>query len=105
MARRTPRRSRSRAHRAASAASRAGPAGAGLRRYPRPPRLAEPLVPPGRLERGLEAPGIATYGALLEHLPRGHVEREARAVASLQPGEKAAVAVEVRSVSVRPMRN
>jgi ATP-dependent DNA helicase RecG len=74
-------------------------------RYPRPSALAEPLEPTGRVERGLEALGIATYGELLEHLPRGHVEREARAVASLRPGEKAAVAVEVRSVSVRPMRN
>jgi ATP-dependent DNA helicase RecG len=41
----------------------------------------------------------------VEHFPREHREREARKIAELGPGEEAAVAVEVRSVSVRPMRN
>jgi len=45
-------------------------------------------------------------GDLLEHLPHTHRDRrETRTVASLGLGEEATVAVTVRSVSVRPMRN
>jgi len=41
----------------------------------------------------------------LAHLPREHAERAGRKVADLRPGERAAVAVTVRSVTTRPMRN
>ena len=58
-----------------------------------------------RQGNALAALGIETYGDLLEHFPREHRERDARAVAELRPGEEAAVAVAVRSVSVRPMRD
>ena len=45
-------------------------------------------------------------GDLLEHLPHTHRDRrETRSVAALGVGEEATVAVTVRSVSVRPMRN
>ncbi len=60
---------------------------------------------PGKAGKALEALGIETVGDLIEHLPREHVEREGRKVAELRPGERASVAVTVRSVSVRPMRN
>jgi ATP-dependent DNA helicase RecG len=59
----------------------------------------------GRQGKALEALGIETYGDLLEHFPREHRERDARAVADLRPGDEAAVAVVVRSISVRPMRD
>ena len=59
----------------------------------------------GRQGKALAALGIETYADLLEHFPREHRERDARAVAELRPGEEAAVAVAVRSVSVRPMRD
>jgi ATP-dependent DNA helicase RecG len=74
-------------------------------RYPRPSELDQPVRAAERTAKALDALGIETYGELLEHLPREHVERGARAVAELRPGEKAAVAVVVRSVGVRPMRN
>jgi ATP-dependent DNA helicase RecG len=67
--------------------------------------LAEPIELKGRQAKALEALGIEAYGDLLEHFPREHRERDARAVAELHPGEEAAVAVAVRSVSVRPMRD
>jgi ATP-dependent DNA helicase RecG len=45
-------------------------------------------------------------GDLIEHLPHTHRDRrEARNVAALGVGEEATVAVTVRSVTVRPMRN
>ncbi|HEX2233261.1 MAG TPA: ATP-dependent DNA helicase RecG [Thermoleophilaceae bacterium] len=59
----------------------------------------------GKPGKALETLGIATHGDLVEHFPREHRERDARKIAELGPGEEAAVAVEVRSVSVRPMRN
>ncbi len=74
-------------------------------RYARPSELAQSVRAPERTAKALDALGIETYGDLLEHLPREHVERDARAVSELRPGEKAAVAVVVRSVGVRPMRN
>jgi ATP-dependent DNA helicase RecG len=76
-----------------------------VRSLPRPSLLAEPLEVRGRTGAALETLGISTYGDLIEHLPREHRERDARAVADLRPGEEAAVAVAVRSVSVRPMRD
>jgi ATP-dependent DNA helicase RecG len=76
-----------------------------LRSIPRPSVLAEPIELKGRQAKALEALGIDTYGDVLEHFPRQHRERDARAVAELRPGEEAAVAVAVRSVSVRPMRD
>ncbi|MDQ3719577.1 MAG: ATP-dependent DNA helicase RecG [Actinomycetota bacterium] len=60
---------------------------------------------PGKAGKALEALGLHTVGDLLAHLPREHAEREGRKVAELRPGERAAVAVTVRSVTTRPMRN
>ncbi len=74
-------------------------------RYPRPSVLAEPLTPKGKAGQALEALGIATHADLLEHFPREHRERDARSVADLGVGEVGTVAVELRSISVRPTRN
>jgi ATP-dependent DNA helicase RecG len=72
-------------------------------RWPRPSRLREPLEPvKGKLADGLAALGVRDVGDLLEHLPRDR--REARQVAALRTGEQATVAVEVRSISARPVR-
>jgi ATP-dependent DNA helicase RecG len=72
-------------------------------RWPRPSRLREPLkLAKGKLADGLAALGVHEVGDLLEHLPRDR--REARSIAALQPGEQATVAVEVRSISARPVR-
>jgi ATP-dependent DNA helicase RecG len=76
-----------------------------LRSIPQPSVLGEPIELKGRQAKALEALGIDTYGDLLEHFPREHRERDARAVADLRPGDEAAVAVVVRSISVRPMRD
>ncbi len=46
--------------------------------------------------------GLHTVGDLLEHLPRD--TREARTVGELGQGEQATVAVEVRSITSRPVR-
>jgi ATP-dependent DNA helicase RecG len=71
--------------------------------WPRPSRLERPLdVPAGKLAEGMRTLGIETVGALLEHLPRDR--REARTIAELSPGEQATVAVEVRSITARPVR-
>jgi ATP-dependent DNA helicase RecG len=67
--------------------------------------LEEPVRLRGKPGKALETLGISTHGQLLEHFPREHRERDARKVAELGPGEEAAVAVEVRSIAVRPMRN
>jgi ATP-dependent DNA helicase RecG len=73
-----------------------------IRSYPRPSVLAEPLSGP----KALEKLRIHTWGDLVEHLPHAHRDRrEVRAVADLQPGEEATVAVAVRGVTVRPMRD
>jgi len=74
-------------------------------RYPRPSVLAEPLTLKGKAGQALEALGIATHADLLEHFPREHRERDARSVADLGVGEVGTVAVELRSISVRPTRN
>jgi ATP-dependent DNA helicase RecG len=74
-------------------------------RWPRPSRLEGPLevVPPdGKLADGLQALGLTSIGALLEHLPRD--SREARTVAALKTGEPATVAVEVRRIGARAVR-
>ena len=74
-------------------------AAAKIHSYPRPSLLEEPL-------EGLDALNIATWGDLVEHLPHSHRDRrELRRVAELAVGEEATVAVAVRSVSVKPMRN
>jgi ATP-dependent DNA helicase RecG len=77
-----------------------------LRSLPRPSRLDEPLRLKGPAAKAAEGLGIETVGDLLEHLPHTHRDRrETRQVAELGVGEEATVAVTVRSVSVRPMRN
>ena len=79
---------------------------ASLRSLPRPSRLAEPLGLTGPAAKAAAGLGLETVGDLLEHLPHTHRDRrETRTVASLGVGEEATVAVTVRSVSVRPMRN
>ena len=77
-----------------------------LRSLPRPSRLEEPLQLKGPAAKAAAGLGIETVGDLLEHLPHTHRDRrETRNVAELGVGEEATVAVTVRSVSVRPMRN
>ena len=77
-----------------------------LRSLPRPSRLAEPLGLTGPAAKAAAGLGLETVGDLLEHLPHTHRDRrETRSVAALGVGEEATVAVTVRSVSVRPMRN
>ena len=72
-------------------------------RWPCPSRLREPLkLGRGKLADGLAALGVHTVGDLLEHLPRDR--REARSVAQLRGGEQATVAVQVRTISSRPVR-
>jgi ATP-dependent DNA helicase RecG len=72
-------------------------------RFPRPSRLAEPLqVSPAPAAKGAERLGLLTVGDLLEHLPRDR--SEARTIAELATDEVATVAVEVRSISSRPVR-
>ncbi len=72
-------------------------------RWPRPSRLREPLkAQKGKAGDAMTALGLHTVGDLLEYLPRDR--REARAVAQLQVGEQATVAVQVRSISSRPVR-
>jgi ATP-dependent DNA helicase RecG len=84
------------------ALSRAELLGAPLR-WPRPQRLREPLeLPGGKMADGMQALGLLTFGALLEHLPRD--SREARTVAALRAGEQATVAVQVRAISARAVR-
>jgi ATP-dependent DNA helicase RecG len=72
-------------------------------RTPRPSRLAEPLeVSPAPAAKGAERLGLLTVGDLLEHLPRDR--SEARTIAELGMDEVATVAVEVRSITSRPVR-
>jgi ATP-dependent DNA helicase RecG len=73
-------------------------ASAAIRSYPRPSMLAEPL-------EGLDALGIETLGDLVEHFPHSHRDRSLHDVAALAVGQDATVAVTVRTVSVKPMRN
>jgi ATP-dependent DNA helicase RecG len=77
-----------------------------VRSIPRPSLLAAAVEAKGKTAEGLETLGIATHGDLIEHLPFTHRDRrEARTVASLGVGEEATVAVAVRSVTVKPMRD
>jgi ATP-dependent DNA helicase RecG len=79
---------------------------AGLRSIPRPGRLAEAVTLPGGAGKALRSLGIATAGDLIEHLPHSHRDRrEVRLAGELGVGEEATVAVAVRSVTVRPMRD
>jgi ATP-dependent DNA helicase RecG len=73
-------------------------------RWPRPSRLEGPLEVPteGKLADGLQALGLTSVGALLEHLPRD--SREARTVTALKTGEPATVAVQVRRIGARAVR-
>jgi ATP-dependent DNA helicase RecG len=73
-------------------------AAAAIRSWPRPSLLHAPLG-------GLEALGIETQADLLEHFPHSHSNRELVPAAQLAIGQEGTVAVTVRSVSVRPMRN
>ncbi|HEV3378357.1 MAG TPA: ATP-dependent DNA helicase RecG [Thermoleophilaceae bacterium] len=83
----------------------AAAAQAPIRSYPKPGLLAEPLRLRGRAGSALESLGIETHGDLLDHLPREHRERDARSVADIGVGEVGTVAVELRSIAVRPTRN
>ncbi len=71
-------------------------------RWPRPSRLGAPLKLEGKLAKGLQTLELSCVGDLLEHLP--HEYRQARALAALEPGEQATVAVEVRSIAGRAVR-
>ncbi len=72
-------------------------------RWPRPSRLDAALdVAPGKAADGLRTLGLTSVGALLEHLPRD--SRDARTVSGLRAGEAATVAVQVRTISTRPVR-
>jgi ATP-dependent DNA helicase RecG len=72
------------------------------RSYPRPSLLAEPIDGP----RALARLGIDTWGDLIEHLPHAHRDRrDVRLVGELALGEEATVAVAVRGVTVKPMRD
>jgi len=73
-------------------------AAAPVRSYARPSVLAEAV-------EGLEALEIATWGDLVEHLPHSHSDRTLHRAADLAVGQQATVAVTVRAVSVKPMRN
>jgi ATP-dependent DNA helicase RecG len=78
------------------------PEDAPVRSYPKPSVLAEPVGGP----KALEKLGIHTWGDLIEHLPHAHRDRrEVRPVADLSPGEEATVAVAVRGVTIKPMRD
>jgi ATP-dependent DNA helicase RecG len=78
------------------------PDDAPIRSYPKPSVLAEPIDGP----KALEKLHIRTWGDLIEHLPHAHRDRrEVRPVADLAPGEEATVAVAVRGVTVKPMRD
>jgi len=77
-----------------------------IRSYPRPSRLDEPVTLPGSAGKALASLGIATLADLLEHLPHSHRDRrDVRLIGALGLGEEATIAVNVRSVTVKPMRD
>ena len=77
-----------------------------LRSLPHPSRLAEPVTLKGAAGKALAALGIETVGDLLEHLPHAHRDRrDVRLARELSVGEEATVAVSVRGVTVKPMRD
>lgn len=60
----------------------------------------------GKTAKGLAALGIETHGDLLEHLPHTHQDRrDARTIATVGVGEEATIAVTVRAVAVKSMRD
>jgi ATP-dependent DNA helicase RecG len=78
------------------------PSHAPIRSYPRPSLLEEPVEGP----KALEKLGIHSWGDLIEHLPHAHRDRrDLRLIGQLALGEDATIAVTVRSVAVRPMRD
>jgi ATP-dependent DNA helicase RecG len=78
------------------------PDDAQVRSYPKPSLLADAIDGPKALERL----GIATWGDLIEHFPHAHRDRrDVRLVGELGVGEEATVAVAVRGVTVKPMRD
>ena len=77
-----------------------------LRSLPRPGRLEEPVTLTGAAGRALLNLGIETVGDLLEHLPHAHRDRrDVRLASQIGLGEEATVAVTVRGVRVKPMRD
>jgi ATP-dependent DNA helicase RecG len=77
-----------------------------LRSLPRPRLLRQGLDVPKRQQEAADALGLHTAGDMLEYFPHTHRDRrDVRTIASLGIGEKATVAVAVRSVQVKPMRN
>ena len=77
-----------------------------LRGAPKPSRLDQPITFPKRAQEAAAALDLHTAGDLLEYFPRAHADRrDVRAIASLGVGEKATVAVVVKSIKVRPTRN
>jgi ATP-dependent DNA helicase RecG len=77
-----------------------------VRSYPRPSRLGEPVRLRGAAAKALDTLGIETVGDLIEHLPHSHRDRrDVRSVAELGVGEEATIAVAVRGVTVKPMRD
>jgi ATP-dependent DNA helicase RecG len=86
--------------------TRDGALAAPVRSYPRPSRLNESVSLRGAAGKALASLGIETVAHLLEHLPHSHRDRrDVRLVADLAVGEEATVAVGVRGVTVRPMRD
>jgi ATP-dependent DNA helicase RecG len=72
-------------------------------RWPRPSRLGRSLpVAPGKLADGLKALELTNVGKLLEHLPTD--SRDARTISGLRADQPATVAVQVRSIAVRPVK-
>ncbi|MGH2796569.1 MAG: helicase-related protein [Thermoleophilaceae bacterium] len=77
-----------------------------IRFAPHPSELAEPITLPGAPGKALATLGIATVRDLLEHLPHSHRDRrDVRLAGELGVGEEATVAVAVRNVAVKPMRD
>jgi ATP-dependent DNA helicase RecG len=77
-----------------------------VRSIPRPSLLREPLEARGAAAKGLASLGIETHADLIEHLPHSHRDRrDTRSVATLAIGGEATVAVTVRSITVKPMRD
>jgi ATP-dependent DNA helicase RecG len=78
-----------------------------VRSWPRRRWWSDPVSVRGKkASAALATLGIATYGDLIEHLPHSHRDqRDLRRVADLAIGEDATVALTVRSIEVRSMRN
>jgi ATP-dependent DNA helicase RecG len=88
--------------RAFASAKELTPRSAPVRSFPRPSLLEEPLEGP----KALEKLGLRTWGDLIEHFPHAHRDRrDVRLIGQLALGEDATVAVAVRSISVKPMRD